>query len=343
MKAKSVVIRGVKDVAVMEHEVDVQAMHAKQCLIETEVSLISAGTELSRVFGLKKGANYPAYPGYCSVGTILKCGSDLSDVKEGDRVLFSAPHCSLQLFEREKSDGGVLYRLDPETTAEEGAFLMMAWIAMNGILPAEVKLGDTVAVMGMGTLGLVCAIYYQQMGARVIALEPVKHRADIARKCGICEVIDCAGEHQMEEVMTATDQRGVDIVVDATGLSSCIETGLAIAAKYGQVLLMGSPRSEWIGNMTNAFSHIHMKMLTVIGCLNRRYPYQEKEGSSLSMVRSMKYIEGLLQNKTIDVNLFISHHVAPNAEELMEAYDGLMNHKERYTGVIIDWKKEESL
>lgn len=343
MKAKRVVIHGVKDVAVEEHELDIQTMRAKECLIETQVSLISAGTELSRVFGLKKGAQYPAYPGYCSVGKILKTGSEVSDVKAGDRVLFSAPHSSLQLFDREKSDGGVLYRLDPETTAEEGAFLMMAWIAMNGILPAEVKLGDTVVVMGMGTLGLVCAIYYQQMGARVIALEPVKHRAQIARASGIREVIDCAGAQQAEEVMRATAQKGADIVVDATGLSACIETGLAIAAKNAQVLLMGSPRSEWVGNMTNAFSHIHMKMLTVIGCLNRRYPYREKEGSRLSMERSMKYIERLLQNKIIDVNLFISHHVSPNAAELMEAYDGLMNHKETYTGVIIDWKKEESL
>lgn len=343
MEAKRVVINGVQDVAVETYELDPQMIRPKECLIETEVSLISAGTELSRVFGLKQGATYPAYPGYCSVGKIRKIGNEVSEVKEGDRVLFSAPHASLQFFDREQSDGGVLYRLDEQTTPQEGAFLMMAWIAMNGILPAEVKLGDTVVVMGMGTLGLICAIYYQQMGVRVIALEPVKHRADIARKAGIREVLDCEGEEQFKQVMQLTAQHGADIVIDATGLSACIETGLQIAAKYGQVLLMGSPRTPWESNVTNAFSAIHMKMLTVIGCLNRRYSFDENIGTRLSMRKSMRYIEDLLQKKIIDVNVFISHHVEPDAQALMDAYDGLMHHKDIYTGVIIDWKKEETL
>ena len=56
---KNVVINGVEDVRLIEETVDPKAVSAKECLIESEVSLISAGTELSRVFGLKKGAVYP--------------------------------------------------------------------------------------------------------------------------------------------------------------------------------------------------------------------------------------------------------------------------------------------
>src|SRR5699024_7772788 len=137
-------------------------------------------------------------------GEIITRGSGVTDVKEGDRVLFNGPHSSLQFYNPEKSDGGVLYKLKEETTSTEGAFLMMCWIAMNGILPADVKLGDTVVVIGLGTLGTILSIYYQQMGVKVIGLEPIQHRADNARKMGIWQVIDCPPEKQNAQIMNLT-------------------------------------------------------------------------------------------------------------------------------------------
>lgn len=343
--ASSVVINGVKDVCLIQEEIDPKRTSTNDCLIKSEVSLISAGTELSRVFGLKKGAVYPVRPGYCSVGKILEIGTELQakgyDI--GDRVLFNGPHSSLQFYDPMKSDGGVLFKLREETSSIEGSFLMMCWIAMNGILPADVKLGDTVAIMGMGTLGLILSIYYQQMGVEVIALEPVTHRAKLAKAIGVPHVINCEPSEQFESVMELTDKKGVDIVVDATGLSESIETAIKIAGKHGQVILMGSPRTAYETNVTDSFNAIHTKMLTVIGAFNRRYPYEEQEGSRLSIHRSLKYIETLLNKKIIDVDRFISHVIAPTEENLLEAYDGLMNKKNEYTGVIIDWSKKEEL
>lgn len=341
MFAKNVVIRGIKDVFVAEREIDAENLKPHECLIETYVSLISAGTELSRVFGLKKGAAYPVNPGYCSVGKILKKGEEVYQAEEGDVVLFSGPHSSHQIYDYTASDGGILHKLDGGTTPEEGAFLMMCWIAMNGILPADVKLGDTCAVMGLGNLGLILSILYKRMGTKVISVDPVRHRCALAQEMGISYVVDCAPENQAEEIMALTDGKGADIVVDASGLSACVETCIKVAAKYGQVILLGSPRTDYTTNVTPSFNAIHTKMLTVVGAFNRRYPYEEQEGSRLSSKRAMKYLEGLMREKAIDVKKFISHIIKPTAEDLMFAYDGLMNKKGDFTGVIIDWKAGE--
>ncbi len=338
MLAKYAVVNGIRDVAITEREIHPELLNPTECLLETCVSLISAGTELSRVYGLKKGAVYPAYPGYCSVGKLLKKGNDVYQAEEGDIVLFSGPHASLQIFDYINSDGGILYKLHKDTSPEQGAFLMMCWIAMNGILPLDVKLGDTCVVMGLGNLGLIVSILYKQMGVKVIAVDPTKHRAALAREMGIEYVVDCAPENQTEAVMALTGGRGADIAVDASGLSVCVETCIYVAAKYGQVLLLGSPRTDYTTNVTPSFYAIHTKMLTVTGALNRRYPFEEKEGSRLSMKRSMQYLESLLQQKTIDVSKFISHTIKPTSEELLLAYDGLMNKKDVFTGVIIDWR-----
>ncbi len=336
MKSRRVIINGVTDVEIIEEKLVSTPLLDDECLIKTSVSLISPGTELSRVYGLKKGATYPVYPGYCSVGTILEKSDNLSDVNVGDLVLFSGPHASHSVFNYKTSDGGILYKLDPQLTAEEGTLLMMCWIAMNGILTADVKPGDTVAIFGLGNLGIILSVYYKEMGVNVISLDPVEKRCEVARKMGIENIIACAPQDQLKEVMKLTSNLGADIVVDCSGISQCIETCFAAAAKNGQVILLGSPREEYTTNATIMLNAIHTKMLTVKGAFNRLYPYDEQPGSRLSIKRSLKYIEGLLISKKINADLLISHRIKP--EEIMIAYDGLMNHKNQYTSVIINWE-----
>lgn len=339
MDTRKVVINGIEDISIIHEKLDVSTLKDDECLIETDVSLISAGTELSRVFGLKEGATYPVYPGYCSVGKVIKVGSKVTEVTEGDRVLFSGPHSSHQKFNRLRSDGGILFKLKDETEAIDGAFLMMCSIAMNGILPLDVKLGDKVVVIGLGQLGLILSILYKEMGIDVIAVDPVKSRARIARDCGIDKVIDVVAKNQYDAIMDATDRYGADIVVDATGLSVCIETGFQVAARNGHVMLLGSPRTAYTTNITNSLNAIHTKMLNVMGGFNRRFPYEEVENSRISLTRNLKYLENLLNNKTIDTKHFISHSIKADEDELLKAYRGLMNNKESYLGVIIDWRK----
>lgn len=340
MISQKIMIKGIEDIAVVDAEIDESVLKENECFIETKVSMISPGTELSRVFGLKKGAVYPSYPGYCSVGTIIAKHESLSQVNVGDRVLFSGPHASHLVYNYTTSDGGILYKLNSQTSPTEGAFLMMAWIAKNGILPVDVKLGDTVVVVGLGALGLILSIYYQQMGVDVIAMDPIANRCKLANKMGIKNTVDVKPSEQIEAINKLTNNKGADIVVDATGLSAAIETCVAIAAEFGQVVLLGSPRTSYTTDVTPTFNAIHTKMLNVIGALNRRYPFSKELGSRLSIERSMNYIEKLLNNKTIDVNDFISHTIAADQKEILKAYQGLMNDKENYTGVIIDWNKK---
>lgn len=336
MISKNIIINGIKDVLLLNEEINEKELKPTECFIESYVSLISPGTELSRVFGLKKGAIYPTRPGYCSVGKILAKGSAIHQANTGDVVLFSGPHASHQIYDYTTSDGGILFKLDSRITPIEGSFLMMCWIAMNGILTADVKLGDTIAIFGLGNLGLILSLLYKEMGTKVIAADPVKHRCELAKSMGIETVVDCTPNEQVQTILNLTNQKGADIVVDVSGLSVCIESCIRVAAKNGQVILLGSPRTEYQTNITPMLNMIHTKMLTVRGALNRLYPYEEKEGSRISIKRSMEYLSQLIIDKKIDVEKFISHVIKP--EEVMTAYDGLMNRKEEYTSVIINWK-----
>lgn len=325
-----------RQVRLIEETIDASDLRPTECLIETSVSMISPGTELSRAFGLKAGATYPVRPGYCSVGIVKAKGVAVKACEVGDRVLFSGPHASAQIYDPSKSDGGVLYKLDPRLSDEQGAFLMMGWIAMNGILTADVKLTDTVAIYGLGNLGLVLALLYKRMGVNVIGLDPVVSRAETARACGLAQVIDGAPNQQVTSVLALTQGRGADIVVDATGMSAAIVNAVASAAKYGQVILLGSPREAYVTDITPTLNAIHMKLLKVIGALNRGFPYDEAPGSRLSIHKGLNTLTELFLDGTLNIERFISRRIQP--KDIWTAYDALMNDKAHTQGVIIRWK-----
>lgn len=333
MLSKRVVIREKEDIAIEEAELS--ELQIGECRIQTAYSLISAGTELSRVFRLKEGAKYPVYPGYCSTGTVLQ--SAIEGFEAGDHVLFSGPHASMHNFDPHKSDGSILYRLDPRTDMKKASYMVMCWIALNGILPADVKIGDTVAVFGLGTLGIITALYYQMAGCRVIGLEPSVTRAQLAEKAGVREVICCPADQQTDRLNALALKDGTDISVDATGISVCIEKAIQITGANGQVILLGSPRQPYQTNASLSFYAAHAKMLKIIGALNRRYSFEAQPGSRISMKRYLNYIEGLINDGKLPVELFISHQIQPQADQLLEAYRGLMYDKDSYTGVIIRW------
>jgi 2-desacetyl-2-hydroxyethyl bacteriochlorophyllide A dehydrogenase len=336
MKIRSVIIHGVKDVSIVDDELDVETLNPHMVLIENTVSFISPGTELSRVFGLKVGATYPVRPGYCSLGTVIKKGDKVKHVNIGDKVIHSGAHASAYLYDQSNSESGNLYKMDPRLSDREGAVLKMCWISMNGILCVDVKIFDTVVIFGLGILGQVVALLYKQMGVKVIVVDPVQSRCEQAKDLGLTNIVNCPPNEQVKAVMSLTNNKGANIVVDATGISAAIDTAIQCAAKNAQVVLLGSPRVDHVANMTPLLNAIHMKNLSIKGALNRLYTFEEKDGSSLSIRRGLDYLSELMINKTIDVEKFITHTIKP--EDIMEAYEGLMNNKEVYRGVIIDWK-----
>jgi len=342
MKTRSVVIKAPLSVELIEEERDENALKPDECFIESLISMISPGTELSRAFGLKKGASYPVRPGYCTVGVVLKKGSEVNSVEVGDRVLFMGPHASHHVVSQKainphSAEEEFFYKIHPDLSSKQAAVLLMGWIAMNGILPVDVKMFDTVVIFGMGNLGLLLGIYYKTMGVRLIGIDPVKHRCEVAESIGIPHVLNVQPQDQVEAIMKSTDHKGADIVIDATGLSSVIETAVSVTARYGTVVLLGSPRSDYVTNVTPMLNAIHMRNLKIIGTLNQLYPYDATQGVRITKRKGMDHITKLMLNKAIDVDKLVSHVIKP--QDIMSAYDGLMNHKEEYTSVLIDWTK----
>ena len=321
----------------VSEELDSAPLKEGELLIRNEGSLISAGTELSRVYALKKGVEYPVYPGYASVGRVEESGSG-ADFAKGGRVLYSGLHQELQRFSvNAMSSQGFIVKLGSDTDdigSVDASLIHLGLIAMNGILPAELKLGDTVCVFGLGTVGLLTALLYQASGAHVLGIDTVENRAVHAKNAGLQNALSAQGGDQIKAV-TGFFGHEPDITVDSTGRSEGIINAIMCCGKNGQALLLGSPREDYTCNITGVFNHIHMNMITVTGAFNGRYPFYRKEGSRESIERNLSSFVSLIKEGIINPARIISHVIKP--ENAMEAYDGLYNHRDSYHCVVFDW------
>ena len=82
-------------------------------LVRTEVSLISAGTELTNLLGDREDQPFPKYPGYSNVGVVERTGDQVADFAVGDRVLSNGRHASHHVVKRAKDRTGAPQTLAP--------------------------------------------------------------------------------------------------------------------------------------------------------------------------------------------------------------------------------------
>lgn len=332
MKSYYVELTDIGKSRVNVEEIETDNLADNEAIIKSEYSLISAGTELSRAFALKKGFKYPVRPGYSTVGKIIAKGKNIK-AEIGDRVFASCPHSSVaRWIDEDKVQGGHIIKLPNDISSIEATAINLGLVALQGVNLSEVKLGYKVAVFGLGNIGIMTGLMYQKLGMDVACFDIVENRCLLAKQMGLKNV--CFKNYQ-EYIDDFTKGNGFDICVDVTGLSSVIIDCMKYARRYGQVILLGSPRQSYETDVTPMLSNIHMKNLKVIGAFNQSCPVYAKEGSNNSMMHNFDVVCELIKNKDIDINKMISKIIDP--KDCEQAYYDLMYNKESTNCIVFDW------
>lgn len=116
-------------------------------------------------------------------------------------------------------------------------------VVVHAFQLARMRPGDTVAVLGAGPIGILCATIAKVFGASSVFLtDRVPHRLRIARQIDASIVTALAPKENFQDiVMDATGGRGVDLVIDAAGAFDTMYTALRIARPCGRFILVGIP------------------------------------------------------------------------------------------------------
>ncbi len=133
-----------------------------------------------------------------------------------------------------------LQEIPRNVSYEEAALVEPLACVLHGVEEIGLKLGDTVAIIGSGPIGLLHLLTVKKMGVeKTIVIDVVEERLSFARRLGADETINAGNEDVAERVKQCTDGYGVDVAIEAIGSPATWEQALKLARKGGRVLEFG--------------------------------------------------------------------------------------------------------
>jgi threonine dehydrogenase-like Zn-dependent dehydrogenase len=209
----------------------------------------------------------------------------------------------------------------------------MATIAQNGVRRAEHRLGDAVAVIGLGLLGQLVVQYVRLLGARqVIAIDTAERRLQMARTHGATTTLALNVAQAREEVLALTEGMGVEVVYDVTGVAAVFGPALRLLRRFGRLVLLGDTGSP---SDQHLVGEVIMKGLQIIGAHDSNSPPVSTDHTYWSSLRMADLFFAYLLRGDMRVSDLITHRYIP--QDAPEAYRMLREERASAMGVIFDW------
>lgn len=247
-------------------------------------------------YGVYNGSRTRPYPlvfGHEWAGEVLKTGSNVDELQPGDMVAcgYEFDPASPESLEGRtgecrriktandpnpdgyfgnagfaeyavKSKVG-LYRIVPGVDPAVAGLLEPIASAVFGLRKLRVQRGETVVVIGGGTMGILNALMAREYGARVLVSELLPKKLKTAQDCGL-ETIDAAAKDPVGEVMRRTGGKGADAVILAVGAQSATDQSFEmLKPKRGRVLLFAASYPSPKINLD--VNTIHYRKIDIMG------------------------------------------------------------------------------
>jgi L-iditol 2-dehydrogenase len=248
------------------------------------------GSDLEKVFG---SYGQPSMKlGHEPAGVVLEVGSNVTDLKKGDRV-FTHHHvpcyschfckhgnetmckkyyetnlspCGLSeeyvVPEWNVSHGGVL-KIPDSMTFEEAAMIEPLACCVRAWEKYDYQEGDSVAIFGVGPTGMMHVMTAQaKKFSKIFCFDVNDFRLDFAKKFNVSDTINSMDEKRIEKIFDQTEQRGVDVAIVATSSLKALEDAIEITRKGGAIMMFGVPSKG--AKIDLDMSKIYSKEITLV-------------------------------------------------------------------------------
>jgi len=349
-------------------------------LVKNHYSLISAGTESSTVKAARKSLlgkaqerpqqvkqvldtliqqgpvqtyravtkKLEAYStlGYSSAGEVIEVGENVTEFAKGDWVACAgvgyAVHAEIVAVPK-----NLVVKIKKGTDLKNAAYNTLGSIAMQGIRQADLRLGETCAVIGLGLLGQLTCLMLKASGVRVIGIDvsssavanAQKYCTDLALPRNINGIED--------QINQFTNGIGVDAVIIAAATDSLdpVNFAGAITRKKGKVIILGAVPTGFERDPYWYRKELELKMSCSYGPGRYDFGYEEK-GIDYPVAyvrwtekRNMEAFQKLISDGVINIDYLTSHII--DFEDAPGAYDMILNKTEPYLGVILKYNIEK--
>ena len=209
------------------------------------------------------GKGMPLVVGHEMTGTVFETGGDVTGVAVGDRVVLNGcltcgecgpcksgadVQCSSMAGVGFAIDGGLaeqmvwkasqVVKLPANVSSEEAALAEPSSVAMRAVRRSRLREGERVAVLGVGTVGMMAMQEAKALGAQVFAVDRRRMSLDLAVRLGADAAIDSDTQDVGEALRGLTDGDGPDVVIDAAGGADTPALAAQWVRPGGRVLLV---------------------------------------------------------------------------------------------------------
>ena len=182
---------------------------------------------LTTLDAVKSKLDQPIPLGYCNVGTVLEIGKNVSGFSKGDRVISNGNHAEVVSIGK-----NLCAKIPNAVSDEEATFTVLASIGLQGIRLTNPLMGETIAVIGLGLIGLMTVQMLKANGCRVIGLDFNPERLELAKQFG-AEIIDLSKTDDPQVIVDAA------LITAATDSNDPVRQAAHMCRKRGRIVLVG--------------------------------------------------------------------------------------------------------
>lgn len=297
---KAYVLHGIGDLRY--EDVELPVLQEQTVLVQVRAAGI-CGSDIPRIY--RTGAySHPLIPGHEFAGVVTGVGAGVEQVWLDKRVgVFpmipcrECPQCRKRQYEMcqnynylgSRTDGGFaeyvrvpvwnLIELPDNVSFEQASMLEPASVAVHAVRRIGISAGESAAVCGLGTIGLLIVMLLQSMGVRdiyVIGNKDMQRR--MASELGVPRERFCDTREKdvAEWIAAVTAGQGVDVFFDCVGKSRVIEESIQCVCAGGKIMLVGNPASD-VQLEKNLYWKILRRQLTLKGTWNSSYTQEAED------------------------------------------------------------------
>ena len=346
-------------------------------IVKTHYSIISAGTEASTVQAARKSLlgkakerpqqvkqvldtfikqgpvqtyravmkKLDAYSplGYSSAGEIIEVGEGVLEFKIGDKVACAgvgyASHAEVV-----SVPTNLCVKLDESANLKNAAYNTLGAIAMQGVRQADMRLGESCVVIGLGLLGQLSCLILKASGVHVVGVDVSRIAVQQAVDNKIVDVAYTRNTAGIEDkIDNETNGIGADAVIIAAATASLDPINFAgvIARKKGSVVVLGAVPTGFDRDPDWYIKELELKMACSYGPGRYDLNYEEK-GVDYPVAyvrwtekRNMEAFQHLLKTKKIDIDYLSTHEFS--FEDAPKAFDLVVNKTEPFIGIALKY------
>jgi predicted dehydrogenase/threonine dehydrogenase-like Zn-dependent dehydrogenase len=281
--------------------------------------------------------------GYSSAGEVIAVGEGVTEFAIGDRVACAgvgyANHAEII-----SVPVNLCVKVQKDSNLKNAAYNTLGAISMQGVRQADMRLGETCVVIGLGLLGQLACLILKASGVNVIGIDISESAVNLARENNAVDYGYTRNSNGLEEkIMAATNGVGADAVLIAAATSSLDPINFAgsIARKKGKVIVLGAIPTGFDRDPFWYRKELELKMACSYGPGRYDLNYEEK-GIDYPVAyvrwtekRNMEAFQHLLTTGRIRID-YLTTHVF-KFDEAPKAFDLVVNKTEPFIGLALEY------